>query len=438
MNKSKWQKLALIILISLSSITYADPYTEATADRQPVVDLSYFGTHFHRLVLSNDEINKGYQTTEWPPQLFGSIRLWDSGVRWADLAPSRGRWNFSRMDTYINQATINNVTVMYTLGSTPQWASARPLEECPYGLGCSAEPANMSDWEDYVRVVSKRYRGKIAVYELWNEPFFSDVPRVRGQASFYRGSLAKMEEMARVARMVLDQEDPKAQLSTPGFDDSVEQLENFLAAGGKEYVQAVDFHFYSSDSKAMADKLIKVRRVMQKQGVANLPLLNTETGVLALSPYNSSQLQLAAVSQAEGAAKIAQYLILGAAGGVQQFYQYAWDNPSMGMMTPTGQKLPAYNAYIKTRFWLLHSKMLGCVGMLPDGVMCQGEKVGHKFIYAWAIKPGAYSLPLPNGFSVASAEKLKDTVPEMLTRNSNVFILDSSPIRIQLKQEQRQ
>ena len=430
MIKIKWQKLALVMLISLSFITYADPYAEATANRQPVVDLSYFGTHFHRLVLSNDEINKGYQTTEWPPQLFGTIRLWDSRVRWADVAPSRGRWDFSRMDTYINQATINNVTVMYTLGSTPQWASARPLEECPYGLGCSAEPAYMSDWEDYVRAVSKRYRGKIAVYELWNEPFFSDVPSVRGKSSFYRGSLEKMVEMARVARMVLDQEDPKAKLSTPGFDHSVEQLESFLAAGGKKYVQVVDFHFYSIDSNEMVGKLIKVRRVMQNQGVASLPLLNTEAGVTTVLPDNSPQ--PGTFSQAEAAAKITQYLILGAAGGLQQYYQYAWDNERMGMVTPRGFKLPPYSAYVKTRFWLLHSKMLGCVGMLPDGVMCQAEKVGHRFIYAWALKPGTYTLPIPSGFSVDSIEKLNGTVPEALTRNSNVFILDSSPVRVQL------
>ncbi len=186
----------------------------------------------------------------------------------------------------------------------------------------------------------------------------------------------------------------------------------------------------------MADKLINVRRVMQRQGVANLPLLNTEAGVVALSPYNSTQLQQMAVSQTEAAAKIAQYLILGAAGGIQKYYQYAWDSGNMGMVTPNGFKLPPYSAYVKTRFWLLNSKMLGCVGMSPDGVMCQAEKVGHRFVYAWALKPGPYSLPLPNGFSVAATQKLDDMLPDTLTRNSNVFILDSSPIRIQLKWEQ--
>ncbi len=57
--------------------------------------------------------------------------------------------------------------------------------------------------------------------------FFSDTPRVRGQSSFYTGSLAKMIDMARIARIVLDQEDPMAKLSTPGFDDATNNWKTF-------------------------------------------------------------------------------------------------------------------------------------------------------------------------------------------------------------------
>jgi hypothetical protein len=433
MSKTLWKTPVTISLLIISFVSHADPYTEATAGRKPVVNQSYFGTHFHRLVLRNNEINK-YKQTVWPENLFGTIRLWDTSTRWTDIAPYRGQWDFKRMDTYINQAAINGAKVMYTLGSPPQWASARPLEKCPYGFGCGAEPAYMADWEEYVRTVAQRYKGKISIYELWNEPKFSDIPRDHGNTGFYTGSLAKMVEMARIARMVLDEEDPGAKLSTPGFVNGPDRLEMFLSGGGKQYIQTISYHFYTEDSKYMANQLLDIRRLMQRQGVANLPLLNTEAGVEVLIP-NSPPSGIAVYSQAEAAGKIAQYLILGAAGGIQQYYQYAWDNERMGMITPQGRKLPPYDAYVKTRSWLLNSAMLGCEGIAPNGVKCMAENSGKHYLYVWAVKSGTYAIPIPSSYRVATIEKLNDTAPQKPINNTNTLNLElgDAPIRVMLQ-----
>lgn len=433
MNISNWRNatVALSIFFSFVTSAYADTYSKATADIQPDVSPLYFGSHLHYLVPNSDEVKK-FKSTKWPNNILGSIRLWDSRVRWADMAPNPGKWDFSRMDTYISEAIINNAEVMYTLGSTPQWASARPFEKCPYGLGCAAEPADMSDWEDYVRAVSKRYRGKIAIYELWNEPFFTDIPRAQPPGSFYTGSLDKMIEMARIARSVLDQEDPKAKLSAPGFDDQVEQLDLFLSRGGKKYIQAIDFHFYSHNSKHMSDKINNVKAIMQKQGVSDLPLFNTEQGVRVF--LSESVKKPGEVSQVAASAKIAQYLILGASAGISRFYQYSWDNEFMGGMVNTQRvKLPSFETYTKTRSWLLNNKMLGCIGISPEGVVCHAEKSGERFIYAWAITPGVYSITLPEGFSVGSVEKLNGIEEVNLDGFKNKFYLEAHPMMIKLK-----
>lgn len=436
MNKNKWQILVFITLLRISIVTYADPYADATFGKQPVISQVYFGTHFHRIVLRKNEINK-FQQTVWPDNIFGAIRLWDSRTRWAEIAPYRGQWDFKKMDFYIDQAAIHDAKVMFTLGSTPQWASARPLEKCPYGLGCSAEPANMADWEEYVRTVAKRYKGKIAIYELWNEPFFSEIDLYRNRPSFksfYTGSLAKMLEMARITRKVLDEEDPSAKLSTPGFTGNVRLMEEFLKAGGKQYIQTISYHFYTKDSAGMVNQLLEVRRVMQQQGLANIPLLNTEAGLEVLST-NSPSSGFGVYSQAEAAGKIAQYLILGAAGGIQQYYQYAWDHETMGMVTPQGRKLPPYDAYVKTRSWLLNSTMLGCESIAPNGVKCMAENAGKRYLYAWSVKSGNYNIPMLSGYQVAAIEKLNDAVPLTRIGNTNVLNLElgDAPIRIMLK-----
>ena len=59
--------------------------------------------------------------------------------------------------------------------TTPGMASSRWASpggpRAPYGDGSvTAPPVDLQDWDDYVRSVVQRYRGRIESYELWNLP----------------------------------------------------------------------------------------------------------------------------------------------------------------------------------------------------------------------------------------------------------------------------
>lgn len=426
--------LAATILVGMCLTVHADPYAEVTADRQPVVAQAYFGMHFHRLVLNPGE-NK--LLTKWPDHLVGSVRLWDSNTRWADILPSAGQWNFDRMDAYVEQATANHATILYTLGSTPKWASARQNEKCPYGFGCAAEPVRMAHWEEYVRRVAQRYRGRIAMYELWNEPNFSDIARDRDQPGFYTGSIAQMVEMARIARKVQDDVDPGAMLSTPGFVNGPDRLDLFLSGGGKQYVQAVAYHFYSASSEQFARQVLEVRAIMQRQGLGHLPLWNTETGLEVYPP--GQPLPPGALNQthAEAASRMAQFLVLGAAAGLERYYYYAWDNERSGMISPAGVRQPAWDSYEKVHSWLLGATMLGCESMPPSGVRCQGERAGQRFLIVWAEKDAIHAIPVPVGQRAVSVEKLLAAAPQPMNARdrSPKLMLVSEPVRILLESQ---
>ena len=107
----------------------------------------------------------------------------------------------------------------------------------------------------------------------------------------------------------------------------------------------------------------------------------------------------------------------------------------MGMVTPKGEKLPTYDAYLKTRSWLINSTMLGCESIAPNGVKCLAENAGNRFLYVWAVKSGNYNVPLPSGFRVASIEKLNDTAPQTRISSINSLNLElgDAPIRVMLK-----
>jgi hypothetical protein len=288
-----------------------------------------------------------------------------------------------------------------------------------------------------VRRVVQRYRGRIKAYELWNEPNFSDMPRDHNAPGFFSGSVANMVEMARIARKVLDENDPEAVLSTPGFVNGPDRLELFLSSGGKKYVQAIAYHFYSENTDQFVRQIVEVHDIMKRHGLEKLPLWNTETGVEVNPPSSLAQVAAKTLSYPEAAARLAQFLILGSAAGLEHFYHYAWDNERSGMMNRFGEPLPNQFAYEKVQAWLLGSRMLGCKEILPSAKVCEGERAGARFAIAWSESAGTYLLPTPNGWAIKSLEHYLDISSNPYSSNNQAkadrIELNSQPLHIQYK-----
>lgn len=431
----RWSILIQAAVLAFTQVACADTYLQATEGQGQEITAAYFGVHFHRLLVLPHE---NAVPTEWPQLSFGTIRLWDSVTRWAEIAPRAGVWDFERLDTYVNRAVAHGATVLYTLGSTPRWASARPAEPCPYGQGCGAEPVRMAHWEEYVRRIAQRYGDHIAAYELWNEPNFSDIPRDRGAPGFYTGSVSQMVEMARVARKVLDDHSPNAILCTPGFVNGPDRLDMFLDAGGKKYVQAICYHLYSENSEHFARQILEVRSIMKRHGLEHLPLWNTETGVETLSKTDPPS-GIAARSREEAVARMSQMLILGAAAGLGRFDYYAWDNARSGMVSANGSHLVGYEAMHRLQTWLIGARLKACQA-IDKVVRCDGENGQGRFVVAWTDRPvKARSIVVPKGWRIAAAQPLLgDTFTLTSTRDDGALTLSLVPVRFALERAARQ
>jgi hypothetical protein len=380
-----WALVCLLLLLVPAHGT--DVFDIASAAPPRVVAADYFGTHFHRL----DHAADGYPATAWPDELVGSVRLWDSQTRWADLEPAPGRFDFTRLDALVGEAERHHATVLLVLGSPPRWASARPEEAGPYGPGSAAEPRELGDWDRYLGAIVQRYRGRITQYELWNEPYFSDFPEDRGQASaFFTGSAATMVELARHARAVLARDDPAARLLTPGFVGGSNRLALFLASGGARYVDDVAYHFYVEDDAQFVRLYAEVRGVMARNGLAGRRLLNTESGFALRGaegqPIAEGQ---APIDRRRAAILLSRSLMLGAWLGIDRFYQYAWDNGRMGMLRPDGRTpTDSLRAYAAVRRWLLGTTLEGCRSTSAGVVRCEGVRGAARLVVAWRADDG--------------------------------------------------
>ena len=391
----------------------------------------YLAMHMHRLVLNPGE---KAVPTQWPDIDFRALRLWDSTTQWLDVAPRAGEWRFERMDRYVDAAEERGVEVLYVLGSTPRWLSSRPNEPCPYGLGCAAEPVRLAHWEEYVRRVSLRYGKRVAMYELWNEPHFSDFARDRGQPGFFTGSMASMVELAAAARQAINAAAPGTPLCTPGFVNGPDRLELFLESGGKRYVQAICYHFYSRDPMHLVHQLGEVRAVMQRQGVAHLPLYNTEAGVDSLTGSGPVPPGVVPRTHEQAIDVLAQLLVVGASAGLERFYYYALDSDVYGIVTRAGERRAGYEVLQRLARWLAGSIFEGCEAR-SGGVACMGRDSAGPFQIVWADKPATVPLSLRPGMRVKAVERLdaRPAVVPPTARGTLTIAVDARPIRIRLE-----
>jgi hypothetical protein len=430
------QGWALVCLLLLRVPAHGtDVFDIAAAAPPRVIAGDYFGTHFHRL----DHAGDGYPATAWPDELVGSVRLWDSETRWADLEPSPGRFDFTRLDALVGEAERHHATVLLVLGSPPRWASARPDEAGPYGPGSAAEPRELGDWDRYLAAIVQRYRGRITQYELWNEPYFSDFPEDRAQASaFFTGSAATMVELARHARAVIARDDPGARLLTPGFVGASKRLALFLKSGGARYVDDVAYHFYVEDDAELVRLYADVRGVMARNGLGGRGLLNTESGFALRGaegqPIAEGQ---APIDRRRAAILLSRSLVLGAWLGIARFYQYAWDNGRMGMSMPDGRTpTDSLRAYAAVRRWLLGTTLEGCRSTSAGVVHCDGVRGDARLVVAWRTDGGpertlAQAVP-PQTISIESA--LDGAVAGGVAAGGSVALpSDGTPIAIWMR-----
>lgn len=330
--------VALSASVAVSACAGDGVYKVSPPD-QPVPAV-YFGIHNHRFH------NQSLQ----PQGAFGTWRLWDAGVGWSQLQPSRDTWDFRRLDLAISVAKKHGYELLYTIGRTPAWASGKPAQKSFYGPGEAAPPENMADFARFVHRVAARNAGKIRLYEVWNEP---------ASSGMFSGTVAQMVEMTRIVDESVAKVDPTAQIvcPSPAKHESLAWFRRFLAAGGAQYCDIIGYHFYT-DSGQPEDKLKLIQAVkslLKEFDVDSKPLWDTESGhAIGVPRYANSE-------SASAAAHVARWLILNWVSGVSRFYWYSWDHDRLGFLHPNGAlRTSAWTAYQQVQSWMLGARFRSC------------------------------------------------------------------------------
>jgi hypothetical protein len=316
----------------------------------------------------------------------------------------------------VDLATDHNVSVLITLGETPLWASARPHEKSAYGMGFAAEASDLEDWKNYIRTLAVRYRGRVKMYELANEPYFRELDASREQR-FFSGSVTTMVTMASIAQHVLKEVDPDIKLLSPGFDNHANRLELFLKSGGGKYIDGVAVHLYTSDPKpeAMLANIKEFKTVLSQYGISDKPLYCTEIGY---DPDLIPNKELLLPFRDLLAAYIARVHVLGAAAGLSSIYWYSWDGLGGGLAdAKLGSLNNAGKAYAQTLRWLQGSSVRSC--QTDDGSVwtCDLTRGNRKAWMVWNAR-GNRTWSLPAAWQATEYESLTGTKASVAKDNT--------------------
>ncbi len=308
-----------------------------------------------------------------PTVTAGARRLWDSGVTWAALEPAPGSFDWSRLDAQVEAAEQSGASLTLTLGMTPTWASSDPGAASAYGYGAAALPARIADWDRYVAAAAARYKGRIAAYELWNNP--EDPTFWSGPSGSLGLDLAALAQHAAAA---IHTADSAALLVSPALSPA--GLQGFLAAGGGASIDVVGaaLNLPGQTPEAGLETLQALRAATAGTAADAKPIWND-------SP--AWTLPAAGLDAPTQAAYTARALIMNAAFAVGRMHWYAWDDVStkvVALTTGAQQPTAAAQAYAQVEAWLAGAQLNGCAGNAAGLWTCQLVQAGHTQSILWS------------------------------------------------------
>lgn len=372
-------------------------------------------------------IDMGIHSFSTRPELpTAAIRL-NCFPGWSSVNTAKGEFDWVDFDRIVAQAEgWGYQDILYVFCSTPAWAG-EPItgpDEAVFGPGTAQPPAQMADFEAYVRAVVQRYKGRIDGYEVWNEP---------SSPQFYTGTPQEMGEMTQVVHDIVEQEDPGAFVLSAGFQTHLPEVydgfipEYFADLRTRGWpVDAVSAHFYpvaSGTPATRSEQIERVRKDMDRfEAPSDVALWDTEVNFNVESPGGSPT---GRIIGPQAAAWAAQAYLEGWRLGVRRTYWYLWSAEYYGfpgIQMRAGD--PATKAVQVLGAWVIGSTYLGCEDA-DKAVSCRFRTSdGTEFLIAWSNSPGGGRLTAATGTSVCPVDG------SVCTSNTGDVAVTDLPVRI--------
>jgi hypothetical protein len=153
------------VFLTANLLPYGGVAPASPALASPLPNRSFFGMN---LYITGQERPKEERYALLKEAQDAGVKWSREELSWANLEPDKkGTYNWSGMDFWINELVGRGINVIGAVQTTPYWASGVPRSTPDWYWHV---PANAQDFVDFTYEVALHYKGKIDVWEIWNEP----------------------------------------------------------------------------------------------------------------------------------------------------------------------------------------------------------------------------------------------------------------------------
>lgn len=324
-------------------------------------------------------------------------------LRWDRIEPRPGEYDWGEADRVVAANQAAGLPLLAILIGTPTWAGGGSASAPPVGLDAAPilpdgrlDAAN--PWGLFVHALAERYRGRVAAYEIWNEP---------NRPDFWSGTAEQYYRLLATAMAAIRHADPNAKVVLGGLDGyrNLGFLDRLLAAGAADPAppgrrgafDVLAWHAYHRPLDVYSGTLA-LRDRLRARGLSQ-PIWITETNVAAWDdrpvrgadprPYRWS------ARGEEQAAFVVEALAYAVAADVGRIYLYrasdTGEAEAWGLLQADGTPRQSEAAFRFTSAALANATAARRVG--GDGVeRIEIARPGQRVTVAWAT--GARDVPL--------------------------------------------
>ncbi|MGD0110407.1 MAG: carbohydrate binding domain-containing protein [Armatimonadota bacterium] len=170
----------------------------------------------------------------------------DWSLKWQQVEPQKGRFDFDMTDFQIDRVYDQGLNVLGLLPfPSSDWGSSAPPDvKTSHDMGEHArqayKPRDLSEYATYVRTTVGRYKDRVHVWEILNEPLTTgySVPQSTGH------TVADYVAILKTAYQAIKEVDPSARVIGGVASDPDVLASEFIAAGGLKWLDGINIHIY--------------------------------------------------------------------------------------------------------------------------------------------------------------------------------------------------
>lgn len=139
---------------------------------------------------------------------FAGCKVLRSNPGWQSVQPRQGEWKWEVMDQMVSSAEQLGMELEVLLAYTPKWAAPADKQAGDNWLLWNRAAPDMQAWREYVAAYAGRYRGRVRLWETWNEPDLD---------GFWKGTTEEFIELLKISAEEVRKADPGNLVMGPGY-----------------------------------------------------------------------------------------------------------------------------------------------------------------------------------------------------------------------------